>query len=372
MDNLRWSPYVLIKGKQDIFDFWNQQFNSNSKILFIVGKGFDIRMNQGIHVLNSIKQNLNVQCLLIEFDEGDDSPSKRYASLVDNNVQQLFGLVKNIKTKNIKLINDSTRKLRRVGDRAAANIFSDINDLNEFTDIIVDISALPRGVFFSLIGKILILLDQNSKNSNRLPQNLYVLTAENAKLDANIIEAGIDEEINYTHGFTKNLELSKKNPIVWFPMLGEDKQIQISKAHARIIPNEICPVLPFPSKDPRRADALISEYHRLIFEVLRVESRNIIYVHEQNPFEVYRTLSLAISNYQRSLTELGGCRIAISVFSSKLLSIGALLTSYEDDNVGILNVEAQGYTIRDQDILQELNLSTELFLTWIYGEPYIN
>lgn len=360
----------MLKGTEDIIDFWTHHFNSSSKILYIVGKGFDIRMNKGIEIISSIDKSYNIKCLLIEFDEGKDSPSNRYTPFVEVNKEKLFKIIKYIETKRIKLINDTSRKSRRVGDRAAASIITDYKDLKEFTDIIIDISALPRGVFFSLIGKILILLDENSKNGSRSSQNLYVLTAENAKLDANIIEEGIDEEINYTHGFTKDLELSKKNPIVWFPMLGEGKEIQISKAYNRIIPNEICPVLPFPSKDPRRSDALISEYHRLIFEVLRVESRNIIYVHEQNPFEVYRSLSLAISNYKRSLAELGGCRIAISVFSSKLISIGALLASYEDDNVGILNVEAQGYRIKNEKVMDELNLNTELFLSWIYGEPY--
>lgn len=370
MSNFRWSPYVLLKGKNDIKLFWEQHFNSESKILFIIGKGFDIRMNLGIKELSSVSSALRIQCLLIEFDEGKNSPSDKYKKYVDENTTQLKGMVSSINTKKIKLLKSSDRKTRRVGDREAANIINSYTDIEKFTDIIVDISALPRSVFFSIIGKILSLLDKYSLNNSKISQNLYILTAENAKLDENIIEEGIDEDINYTYGFTDDLELSTNNPIVWFPMLGEGKNLQLSKAHSRVNPNEICPVLPFPAKDPRRSDKLIIEYNRLIFDEFRVESQNIIYAHEQNPFEVYRSLTLAIENYKQSLSKLGGCRSAISVFSSKLLSIGALLTSFELDSVGILNVDSQGYRIINESIIEELNQDTELFLSWIYGEPY--
>lgn len=370
MSNFRWSPYVLLKGKNDIKLFWEQHFNSESKILFIIGKGFDIRMNLGIKELSSVSSAPIIQCLLIEFDEGKNSPSDKYKKYVDENTTQLKGIVSSINTKKIKLLKSSDRKTRRVGDREAANIINSYTDIEKFTDIIVDISALPRSVFFSIIGKILSLLDNYSLNNGKISQNLYILTAENAKLDSNIIEEGIDEDINYTYGFTDDLELSTNNPIVWFPMLGEGKNLQLSKAHTRVNPNEICPVLPFPAKDPRRSDKLIIEYNRLIFDEFRVESQNIIYAHEQNPFEVYRSLTLAIENYKKSLSKLGGCRSAISVFSSKLLSIGALLTSFELEGVGILNVDSQGYRIINERIIEELNQDTELFLSWIYGEPY--
>ncbi len=370
MNTFRWSPYVLLKGRNDINVFWEKHFNSDSKILFIIGKGFDIRMNLGIKELSSINSTFDIHCLLIEFDEGKNSPSDKYKHYVDDNTRQLKEMVPIIATKKIKLLKDSDRKTRRVGDREAANIINNYSDIEDFTDIIIDISALPRSVFFSIIGKILSLLDNYSFNDSKITKNLYILTAENAKLDSNIIEEGIDEDLNYTYGFTGELELSINNPIVWFPMLGEGKNLQLSKAYTRINPNEICPVLPFPAKDPRRSDKLIIEYNRLIFDEFRVESQNIMYAYEQNPFEVYRSLTLAINNYKQSLFKLGGCRAAISVFSSKLLSIGALLTSYELKGVGILNVDSHGYSIINEDIIEELNQDTELFLSWIYGSPY--
>ena len=73
-------------------------------------------------------------------------------------------------------------------------------------------------------------------------------------------------------------------------------------------------------------DALLIEYHQLLFdEATKYEGQNIIYVPEQNPFEVYRTLSQTITDYNETLAVVKGCDIVISTFSSKLLSIGALL-----------------------------------------------
>ncbi|MBK7635903.1 MAG: hypothetical protein IPJ13_17685 [Saprospiraceae bacterium] len=78
-----------------------------------------------------------------------------------------------------------------------------------------------------------------------------------------------------------------------------------------------------------------------------------MYVPEQNPFEVYRNLTNAIINYNKTLSIINGCKAAISTFCSKLLSIGALMAAYELNNkvvdkvgVGILNVDSRGYRNR--------------------------
>ena len=113
------------------------------------------------------------------------------------------------------------------------------------------------------------------------------------------------------------------------------------------------------------------------FDELRIESQNLLYVPEQNPFEVYRNLSNAIINYNETLSIINGCKAAISTFSSKLLSIGALITAYELNSrkidkigVGVLNVDSKGYKIEDEGTLNTVNQESELFLTWLTGEPY--
>ncbi|MGD0756599.1 MAG: hypothetical protein ABR927_16235 [Bacteroidales bacterium] len=378
-NKFRWDSYVLFKNSKEINAFWCEHYRDNShKTLFILGKGFDIRMNLGIKNLLENNQ-IQVKTLLVEFDEGRSSASHDYEKYVEKNTLELESLSSlNIEKREITLWKGSGRKKRRIGDREAAdNIIMSYDEINEYSDIILDISALPRGIYFSLIGKILLLIDNHKSNGNEL-HNFFIVTSENAKIDSMTQEEVLDEDLNYTHGFGGGLDLTSEVPIIWFPILGENKTAQILNANKKINPREICPLLPFPSKDPRRSDQLIIEYHRLLFDELRIEGQNLMYVPEQNPFEVYRSLCSAIINYNESLKILNGCKAAISTFSSKLLSIGALLAAYEltycnesdKIGVGLLNIDSQGYRIDDEELLTILKNESELFLTWLTGEPY--
>jgi hypothetical protein len=377
-NNLRWDTYVLMKGDEKIHSFLKEHFENSSKnILFILGKGFDVRMNDGIKQLVDDSINTCINCLLIEYDEGQESASKDYKKMVDVNFTELQSF-KNISitVRKIELWKGRGRNKRRIGDKEAADLFLSYNDIKSFTDIIVDISALPRGIYFSMIGKLLTLIDVNKIDGVEC-HNLFILTSENAKIDQITIDKDIDDDLKFTFGFGGGLELTSDDPVIWFPILGENKKDQILKAYYKVSPREICPLLPFPAKDPRRSDALIIEYHQLLFDELRIEPQNLLYVPEQNPFEAYRNLSNAIINYNKTLSLINGCKAAISTFSSKLLSLGALMSAYELNNrsidkigVGVLNVEPSGYKIEEEDSISTINNESELFLTWLAGEPY--
>ncbi len=202
--------------------------------------------------------------------------------------------------------------------------------------------------------------------------NLHILVSENAKLDSKIKDKGIDEDANYMYGFTGILETESfaDLPKVWIPILGENQGQQLIRMANKIDPAEICPILPMPSVNPRRGDDLLIEYREILFDRLRVDPKNYIYVAEQNPFEVYREIYRVVQHYNRSLEPLGGCQIVISASSSKLLSIGALLSAYElkKFGIGIINVETYGYQIND-DIDSVLD-ETELFTIFISEECF--
>lgn len=373
---LKWDPYVLLRN-DDISSFLKDYYpeNSDKKLLYIMGEGFDMRMNRGIQCLKDNSPSLDVTCLLIQYDEGRSSSSKRYKPLVKKNIEELATLIpeEKILSRKIELWSAEGKKRKRVGDQNVADVFNNAEIFADYTDVIVDVSALPRGIYFSLIGKIQAMLDQFYPDNLK---NFFVVTAENASLDSNIKEFKPDSELSYVYGFRGGSELtSDKKQIIWLPILGEGTAHQIGAAYEKIKPNEICPVLPFPSKDPRRSDALLIEYHQLLFDELNIEGQNIIYVPEQNPFEVYRTLSQTIRDYNETLAVVKGCDIVISTFSSKLLSIGALLCAYEfkeknSIKVGILNVDSSGYEIEEGGFEDNIANRSELFLIWLAGEPY--
>ncbi len=351
--------------------FWADMLKEKERnLLFILGLGFDPRMCCGLKAILDVGGNGKRQCVLIEYDEGDASPSRNYSAQIDANRNQLDGIMKergDIVPKKLSMWSEDGR---RIGSRRASEII-DAKMLNSFTDIVIDISSMPRGIYFPIITKVLYCLDNTDGYSS---PNLHVLISEDTQLDEIIQEEGIDENATYMHGFSSDLEREATAgvPTIWIPVLGGGKEAQLVRIYDHIKPDEICPVFPSPSRNPRRADNLILEYRELLFDRLRVEAQNIIYASERNSFEAYRQIYRAITRYKDALKVLGGCKIVVSAVSSKLLSIGALLAAYEAKKtgymIGISHVESFGYRMTN-NIQYDPN-SVELFSLWLSGECY--
>lgn len=245
--------------------------------------------------------------------------------------------------------------------------------LTAVDDVVIDISAMPRTVALSAITKLIHDLDKGASEDG--PDiNLHVIAAESVRTDLQATGSLMDE-VTYLSGFSghRGQQTTEHVPRVWFPVLGEGQTDRLQLIRESLEPDEICPVVPFPSRDPRRGDQIISEHGDLLFEDFRVEPSNILRASEFNPFEAYRQLFQAMDRYRRALTELGGCKAFVSPLSSKLLSVGALLACYdhllgdisgEKLKIGIPYVETAVYA--DPDI--EAEVESELVSMWIRGE----
>lgn len=366
---MKWFPNNFIAKNEDFIDFWSTYLEDNSKkILYILGKGFDSRMNEGISKLLRLRKDLNLSCYVINIDEGTHSPTKEYSDQVSQNFKQLTSLLldKCIKTIEIKM----SERRRWVGGRRIAGNFAAYNTIQEYTDIIIDISAMPRSIYFPLINQLLKLLEKEKESKI----NLHIVVAEHFGIDNNIKAVELDDTSSYMFSFSGQMEQYALNdsPIIWFPVLGEGKEDQVSIIYKTLISTfnnvdiEVCPVLPFPSFNPRRVDNLLIEYHRQLKQ-LEVEPKNIIYADEQNPFDVYRKIREASLNYDEVLEPIGGCRKVMSTLSSKLLSLGALIAAHEGE-MAVAFVGSQGYSLISDNA--DLDHQNELFEVWLVGEPY--
>jgi len=370
---LRWDNYFLRHGPE--FDvFWKKYLSySNRDILFLVAKGFDPRMCCGIEAITEAGGLGKRDCIIIDFDEGATSPSRKYNPLVQQNSILLNKLLSNHKKiqKNIPMLSPEGR---RVGSRNIANSIS-VTELNCYTDIVIDISSMPRSIYFPLVGSILTLTDNSSAFKGKKP-NVHLIVAENVGLDTRIRDQGINFDASYLYGFTGSLGLQSfaHSAKIWIPVLGEKQERQLEKIYNLVHPDEICPVLPVPAANPRRTDDLLVEYRKLLFDNWGVDQRNFIYAAEQNPFELYRAIHRTVRRYNDSLKVLGGCQVIISALSSKLLSIGALLAAYELKDyglgVGMAHVETQGYEIEKVDSLGRELPKTQLSTLWLAGDCY--
>jgi len=358
-----------MKTGPDLDEFWSRYLNSEERnILFILGLGFDPRMTYGYSKLLSYGGSGARNCLMIEYDEGIDSPSYRHRNLIIKNREK----IKNLKPNNGKLINKSFKKNQSSSSSALSLIQR--GDLVGYDDIIIDISALPRSIYFQTIGRVLGLTKTQTGETKQNCPNVHVFVSENATLDSKIIDEEPAEDAEYLRGFASDLdsESTAHLPKIWIPLLGENHLGQLRTILAKVNPIEISPLLPFPSARPRRADDLLLEYKEFLFDGLMLNKNNFIYASERNPFQVYRMIYQTIRQYEKTLKLLGGCRFAISASSSKLISIGAMLAAYElnSSGVGLIHVGAQGYTIQDEDRLEEHLNETQLFSLWLSGECY--
>ena len=372
-DSLRWRDYFLRDG-EGFDEFWKLFLAERKRdLLFVIGHGFDARMCDGIERVLSLGGEGGRDVALIAFDEGAESPSQTYLHQRKANGEQLEKLVQGrgkIGHRDIKMFSEDNR---RIGARSIAQEFASSAEFRSYTDVVVDISALPRSLYMPLLAKLLALFDGEAKDGEK--RNLHVIVSHSPAIDGAIVEEGLEESASYLFGFAAaalESESTSGQPKIWIPVLGKRQRAQLERINQFVMPDEICPLLPSPAQDPREGDSIMIEYRELLFDQLRVEPRNIIYAAESNPFEVYRQLMRSILHYDRALKPLGGCKVALSAMSSKLASMGVLLAAYELGRrdpkviVGVAHVESQGYRVESTSTAP----STTLFTMWLSGECY--
>ncbi len=366
----RWNSYVLEHGT-GLQRFWRHHLSGQPrKLLFILAKGFDTRMCLGLEQILAIQTQGTCDVALIEFSESPTSPSWAYQSIVDANMARLTKLMQGRGQIRSMPLEMRSADGRRVASASALKLFPKRSDLGAYTDIILDISSAPRGVFLPLLAKILHLLDSNPPGPKETPINFHMLAWEDIELDARIKDNGVEERADFLTPFrgAMDREATASQPRVWIPLLGESQRVQLERIYVHVTPDEISPVLPSPARNPRRSDDLVVAYHDLLFDSWGIEPKNFIYASEQNPFEVYRQIVRAICAYRDSFAPLGGAKFVLSALSSKLLSVGALLVAYDFKahgfDVGIAHVDCHGYDFLEPEKLP----AGELFGLWLAGE----
>ena len=365
---MRWDTYILASA--DEFDpFWRDHLAGGKReTLFVLGRGFDSRALKALRRICALDALPKVW--LLAFDNGQ-SESQLTSELTVANRQALAELVGPANIVELP-VNIGMTSHPNATSRCTRNAISKQGTAATADDVVIDISAMPRVVALSAIAQL--IHDQDRDALGGKISNLHVVAAESVRTDLEATGSLMDE-VTSIGGFSGRLneETTEHVPRVWFPVLGERQRERLLLIRSHLNPDEICPVVPFPSRDPRRGDQILAENIDLLFEDFRVEPSNILRASEFNPFEAYRQLFLAMDRYRKALTELGGCKTYVSPLSSKLLSVGALLACYDHQfgvvegerlNVGMPYVETSVYA----DPKERDDAQSELYSMWIRGE----
>lgn len=364
-----WKSYVIYHRKNKLVEFFKEFYSHNPqvKVLFLLGKGFDPRMNNILTLLLENVEGLSLDCLTFDFpDNGGNAECRK---LYYDNVKTLKDIQKKYRFSISEIPIDTTQSWEKRIAMMSRQV-SEI-DLNQYRDVILDVSSLPRAFYFNiakaLFGK---LKGDNTKN-------LFFAVSENVDIDKKIETNVAIDNVEALPGFKTMLSVESilDRVCILIPLIGEGEQhVKLLKGiYESFRPSDMFPVLPFPSMNsPRRADDLMQEYFQFFEEKSFNDPLSITYADEQNPFELYRIMSHMILEHQKTLKPISeNVCFGIALLTSKLLSLGGLLVGLEFNNcVAIYNVSSTDYTIKDAVALKELNKNSEPFLLWITGEAY--
>ena len=352
---MKWAHYYLTRGDGAFEALWEER--SETPTLVIVGGGFDPRTPR---VLSSMMRHGKSPMDIVRLELSDDSADDTTAEFATRTQME----VEEIAREGGRLINHphpGASNPRSVG-LATSRTFHEAQYLSNHREVVVDVSGLPRAIYFPLVKSLLQLSE-----SGQWRGDIHVTACDNPAVDASILGEGA-EAPSPLGGFAGNSQTVGAS-VIWVPILGEGRLEQVESIWSEISPAEVIPVLPFPSSDPRRADNLLIEHMGFLFDVIQVEPRNFMHADETNPFDLYRSLARLYERYQEVLAGLGGVRFVLSTHSSKLLSIGALLAAFEFEmQVQHVSSTRSGISYgTDYDRMRSGGILTDL---WLKGAPY--
>lgn len=374
----RWDPSFIVYP-DDFPEFCSTYLSDQEEqILFIAVTGFDPRACAGCSKLIDESGAENITAILVDIDEGRTSPSSEHKDLIEENkdvFDNILADVDDVRNVTIEMWKGKGLSKRRANPRNAQQILPAESELHSYDKVIFDISAMPKSVMFSVIGKAISIFNQgNDENSD--VSDIYTIVTENPSLDKAIEAVGPEDTATYIPGYGTHLEqeATLRDPSIWILILGENKTEHLRRAHNTIEPEEVLPVFPSPSRNPRRADDLLNEYHELLFDEWSVEPTNFVYASESNPFDLYRQILSVAMDYRDALQPIGECKFAVTVTSSKLLSIGAMLgvldLKWNDFSTGLAQVRYDGYRLPDGDSIITKDYDTNLYCVGLSGTPY--
>ena len=368
----RYSGVNFLARGADFEGFWREYLEEDRKIKYIMGLGFDPRATSCLGVVRGLMGRGSMDCKVIGYGKGSSDPYLKRA--LERNAESLEGIIPKSEWNGETIYTADASK----DTSLAASKSVSLGELEGYTDIILDINAMPSSVYFPITRNV---LDWIGKGKVRQPAgrkvNFHMVVSENPKLDGAVRNTRIDEKITYMHKFAARLQSEARQtlPKIWIPLLGEGRRVQMSRVRRqvdRLV--EFCPFFPMPSTDPYRCKNLLMEYRELLTDDLGISPKDYVYSSETNPFDVCTKIYNIAKRYYGLFEPLGGCQVVISPMSSKMMCVGALLAACslleEKAEVGVVYTAARGYAVEEDVDLDAESKRAVPHSVWLEGECY--
>lgn len=209
-----------------------------------------------------------------------------------------------------------------------------------YTDVVVDATGMSRCTVFPIVKQLYLL-------SRTSPIRVHLLVADSDQVFSNVESVSSDRG-GWMHGFPGETETDEffKALKLWVVQLSEKAGASLQTMFRELdSPEEVCPVLPFPSRNPRRADELLFE-HRDYWQREWFESPlNFIRAHESDPMDVFQSIVRLHATREEALTGSGlMSQTVLSPVGRRLPGIGMLLAALAYE-LPIFYLETVGYDI---------------------------
>jgi len=349
----RWERCIVQRDSEVIVFIQDFLSQAHRKVLLIAGGGFDPRTTRSCELLAKHVGD-RLQALFLR----EERPSTA-VELREHAETNLAELLKVVPSPQVIPVNIFAPDNAVIGGREAVKAVARMT-LDQFTDIIVDCSALSRGVNFPVIKFLLEASDR---------QNVHVFVTDEPVTDDAIVPAPWEQASNI-HGFRGTVgRVSQVGPArLWLPQLVRGQNVALDLIYRTVVPHDVCPILPFPASDPKLPDRLIEAFATEMESGWQVDPRNIVYADEKGPLDLYRAI-LRIDDARKVIFETIGSQIILSPIGSKLLSLGALLAALERD-FPVVYVEALEYKVDFAALERQRTQPGILVHLWLKGEAY--
>jgi len=317
---------------EDVVGFAADYFADESrKVLLVAAAGFDPRSRRVSKMLaDTLGSRLSAYYIREDRPGATDELIKR----AESNEAALKEIVPNSKVFTIPVFADDGAP---VGGSRLVTKMEENPVADDVTDVILDFSALSIGVGFPAAK--LLLLDCEEDGSRAF----HLMIVSNPELDDRITSVP-SNRISPVKGYAPDVGLSTLDVAqVWIPQLAHGRASSLTQIDAASEKwYKICPVLPFPARNPRRADDLLTEYQNELANEWEIDPRDIVYASERNPLDCYRTLSTLKQRFDRTMEGTYEPRMVLSPIGSKVLAAGAMMAAIEH-GMAVQYVETESY-----------------------------
>lgn len=364
MSSTHWEHCIHHRG-DEVATFVSEYFaDRQRKVLLIGGAGFDPR---SLSVPEQLAACCGERLSGLFIREERPNANQELRTRADENESKIRDIVSRTVVVSVEVfdIDDAP-----VGGRRATKSIHEQADFSSITDVVLDCSALSIGLMFPIARYCL-----EAARRKGWDTNFHLIVLDDPQTDS-LIQATACGKVAPLHTFSGGLNLDANNDAakLWLPQLGTRRREFLDLIFQEVQPHAVCPIIPFPSRNPRSGDALIEEYGDL-FDVDRdritrtwnVDSRDIIYTHENSPLDLYRSILRIDDARTRVFSQTGGSQLILSPLGSKAVCIGMLMASLDRD-FPVVSVETIEYRLVDS--IPNNENGAELVHLWLHGEAY--